>query len=464
MMTSMTQKMLPRRVDGFGNIIVPDYPSVEALMKIGNPENTRHHEHLMNLMQSAYAGKDDVEDMMYAMNDTHGGAWYDDLWEGIKDVGKFLWDNKSDIINVAKAVAPLVGGGMEFDDAYEDVVGGAVSRYAHTLSDLKHFTFPALQAYIAKINKNFKYDRSNVPKSEKKYINGIRKLKNLRLRQRGRSTKLFEKGEKAREKYMSSHKTSLGLFLPRSKSRKSGYMNRAEANDINLDLGEKNRDAIIAAKKELDKSTYEALLSEIDEIHKEGKSRLSFNKAVKAVLLEHGLDVGETKTTKKPKAPIVIAKSPVAAVKEPFKITVQNQKIIKSARDILKPEPYNRLLAKIKNAGKDAKTKRAYNQEIFNILVDEAVALEKVDKKDVKITLPSKELELPPPSYGAPDSESEEDYEFPPPDDDDEDYVPPPAVKPEKRATGRPLRRTTRKKSTRKPAKKSKKSRKVRLI
>jgi len=494
MMTSMTQKMLPRRVDGFGNIIVPDYPSVEALMKIGNPENTRHHGHLMDLMQSAYDGKDDVEDMMYAMNDMHGGAWYDDLLDGIKDVGKFLWDNKSDIINVAKAVAPLFGGGMEFDDAYEDVVGGAVSRYAHTLSELKHFTFPALQAYIAKINKHFKNKTSNVPKSEKKYINGIRKLKNLRLRQRKQSTKLFEKGEKTREKYMSSHKTSLGLMLPRHPSRKSGYMSRAEAREINLDLAPKNKAALAKAKKELDKATYETLLSVIDEFHKEGKTRPNFNKAVKAELLVHGFDVGATKA--KPRAQVVIAKAPAIApvpvpVAKPSKKTSMatgpnvlgkaNKAALELAKLELNPGQYQNLLREIKVADERAKNSLNYNKLVKIALVANGISVgqtlgrekpsySKPSTRDYKFDhgYTTKLDELGNPFPPPPPDYEDDDYIYPPPPDyDDDEFEPPPVLNIEKRATGRPRRRTTRKKSTRKPtkkSKKSKKSRKVRLI
>lgn len=37
------------------------------------------------------------------------GSFFGKLWDGIKDTGKYLWDHKGDIANVAKTVAPLVG-------------------------------------------------------------------------------------------------------------------------------------------------------------------------------------------------------------------------------------------------------------------------------------------------------------------------------------------------------------------
>ena len=486
----MTQKMLPRRVDGFGNIIVPDYPSVESLMKIGNPENTRHHEHLMDLIESAYDGKDDVEDMMYAMNDTHGGAWYDDLWSGIKDVGSFLWNNKDDIISVAKMVAPLVGGGMEFDDAYEDVVGGAVSRYAHTLSELKHFTFPALKAYIAKLNKHIKREKNIMPISEHKYIKNIRELKNSRLKQEKRSTKLFEKREKERKKYMKSHQPSLGLFLPRSSARNSGHISRIEANEINADLTKDNRDAVKKAKKALSADEYKQLVVEINEIHSQVETRMAFNKKVMEALID--LDIG---SAPKPKAPsrrpsIAPVAAPVAApvvVKAPSrrpsiapvdvkpskkpsmagrtKSTVvndlgkANKAALAAAESMLTPGELSNILRAINDAHAKTNNPLSFNKVVKQIILENGLSIGKLKGY--------KEPRRPKPSA----RDYEYDYTLA---DKDHSGIPlfhtgiispsPPPPDSEIRATGRP-RKTTRKKSTRKPTKKpTKKSRKVRLI
>jgi hypothetical protein len=476
MMTSMTQKMLPRRVDGFGNVIVPDYPSVDTLMKIGNPENTRHHRHFVNLIKSAYDGKDDVEDMMHAMNEAHGGAWYDDLWSGIKDVGSFLWNNKDDIISVAKMVAPLVGAGMEFDDAYEDVVGGSVARYAHTLAELKHFTFPALQAYIKKINKHFKYDPENVPENETKYMSGIKDLKKKRLTQKKRSPKVWTKSEAIREKYMESNQPSLGLFLPRSKSRKSGHISRTEAQEVNIDLTKENRTAIKNAKKALTDDEYEQLIDEIDDIHRKGGTRMAFNKAVREALIDLDISAPKSKAPSR-RASVVVPKAPsrrasVASIidvpkpaRKPTmagapKTTVSkdlgkaNQNAILQAKKVLNDREFTNLLVDIGKAHQDTKGPLQFNKAAKQIILENGLSIGKL----TGYTSPRKSPDLdevyylPPPDYPHPDDELDEFGNLPPP---------PPL---EKLGVGRPRRRTTRKKSTRKPTKKSKKSRKVRLI
>jgi hypothetical protein len=41
-----------------------------------------------------------------------GGNIFGKIWNGIKDAGKWAWNHKGDIANVAKAAAPLVGLGQ----------------------------------------------------------------------------------------------------------------------------------------------------------------------------------------------------------------------------------------------------------------------------------------------------------------------------------------------------------------
>lgn len=208
----MTSQMFDRRVDGFGNIIVPDYPSVDTLMKIGNPENSKHHDYLCGLMHSAHCGRDAVYNMMNEMNDMHGGAWYDDLWEGIKDVGKFLWDNKKDILDVAKAVAPLVGMGRDFDDAYDEVVGGAMSRFARKLPDLKHYDFNRLERYIKMVNNMVK--NKTATKQDMIHINAVRKLFKARTKQQTTNPKLFSTWDKKRLAYSKQHYPKIKPIKP----------------------------------------------------------------------------------------------------------------------------------------------------------------------------------------------------------------------------------------------------------
>ena len=289
-MMSMTQRMMSRRVDGMGNPIVPDFPSVDSLMAIGNPQDGQH---LMNSIHSAYNGKDRVEDMMHAMNEQHGGAWYDDIQTGLKNVGSFLWNNKDDIMKVAQMVAPLFGAGMDFDDAYDTVVGGAASRFLRTMPELKHYNLTRLLGYAKSINKLNK--AGQLISDDNPHILGVRKIKVMRQEQQKRNPDLFKKNDAKRKTYSKQHFPSRKIFrevdkdnyyLPREPSR---IIEASVMTNPDEDIGKVNDKHFKALQESLSEAEFNKLIKKVKVAHDGSKNKLGFNKAVKAILIDEGV-------------------------------------------------------------------------------------------------------------------------------------------------------------------------------
>jgi hypothetical protein len=91
-------------------------------------------------------------------------------------------------------------------------LGGALSRYALTLKDLKHFDEDRLNKYAYKIDEIEEED--DYPKSDIPHIKGVRKLHKERYNQKTSRPNLFKYHDSMRKAYSDEYIPETEMFLP----------------------------------------------------------------------------------------------------------------------------------------------------------------------------------------------------------------------------------------------------------